>query len=113
MLWRSILAIVLFAHPWALAAQDRAAETSPAVSADETESETQSDTVRYLIDTGPLRIRDQFQFGMGFLAFDPVSAVVLQKGEWQVDVISTLTNAWAQSDHDVLTCARVDKPTAH
>ncbi|MEM7048038.1 MAG: DUF3187 family protein [Acidobacteriota bacterium] len=52
----------------------------------------------YLIDTGPLRIRDQFPLSMGYLAFDPVSAVVLDRGEWQIDVVTTLTNTWAQSD---------------
>ena len=49
----------------------------------------------YLIDTGPLRIRDQFFLGMGFLAFDPVSADVLDKGEWQIDLIGTVTNDFA------------------
>lgn len=38
---------------------------------------------RHLADTGPLRIRDQFLLGMGFLGFDP--------GRWQVDVIATVT----------------------
>lgn len=52
----------------------------------------------YLIDTGPLRIRDQFSLGMGFLAFDPVSADVLAKGEWQIDWIETATNDFARSD---------------
>lgn len=51
----------------------------------------------YLLDTGPLRIRDQFFLGMGFLAFDPVSADVLQVGEWQIDLIETATNNFARS----------------
>ncbi len=52
---------------------------------------------RYLIDTGPLRVRDQFLLGMGFLAFDPGPATVLPKGKWQVDAILTVTNSWANS----------------
>lgn len=52
---------------------------------------------RYLVDTGPLRIRDQFLLGMGFLAFDPVSADVLGPGEWQVDLILTVANDFAHS----------------
>ncbi|MEE8366726.1 MAG: DUF3187 family protein, partial [Thermoanaerobaculia bacterium] len=51
----------------------------------------------YLLDTGPLRIRDQFFLGMGFLAFDPVSSDVLQVGEWQIDLIETATNNFARS----------------
>lgn len=59
---------------------------------------------RYLVDTGPLRIRDQFLLGMGFLAFDPVSADVLAPGEWQLDAIATVTNTFAHSQpvEDVL-----------
>ena len=53
---------------------------------------------RYILDTGPLRIRDQFLLGMGFLAFDPASADVQQKGGWQVDFITTVTNTFAHSD---------------
>jgi hypothetical protein len=52
---------------------------------------------RYLIDTGPLRIRDQFLPGMGFLAFDPVSADVLEAGRWQLDVVLTVSNDFAHS----------------
>lgn len=47
---------------------------------------------RYLADTGPLRVRDQFALGLGFLAFDPVSAELLTPGQWQVDFILTLAN---------------------
>jgi hypothetical protein len=50
------------------------------------------------LDTGPLRIRDQFLLGMGFLAFDPVSADVLGRGEWQIDLAQSITNTWAQSE---------------
>ena len=53
---------------------------------------------RYLIDTGPLRIRDQFLLGMGFLGLDPVSADIVAPGRWQVDVIETITNTWALSE---------------
>lgn len=49
-------------------------------------------------DTGPLRIREQFLLSQGFLAFEPTSADVLAKGEWQVDLIQNATNNWAQSD---------------
>lgn len=49
-------------------------------------------------DLGPLRIRDQFLLGMGFLAFDPESADVLADGRWQVDLIATLTNTFAKSN---------------
>ena len=110
MVWKSTFAALLLAFPWSLAAQSLAAQETPAEGstqgrvtddgsvAESPVTDSPSETMRYLIDTGPLRIRDQFQFGMGFLAFDPVSAVVLEKGEWQVDVISTLTNAWAQSN---------------
>lgn len=52
---------------------------------------------RYLIDTGPLRIRDQFLPGLGYLGFDPVSADVLDRGEWQVDFIYTVSNTFAHS----------------
>jgi len=48
-------------------------------------------------DLGPLRVRDQFLLGMGFLAFDPESADVLANGHWQVDLISTVTNSFAKS----------------
>ncbi len=53
---------------------------------------------RYLIDTGPLRIRDQFLLGMGFLGLDPVSADIVEAGKWQVDVVETVTNTWALSE---------------
>lgn len=52
----------------------------------------------YLVDTGPLRVRDQFLLGLGFLAFDPAAAKVLEEGEWQVDLIETATNHFARSD---------------
>ncbi len=57
---------------------------APAVSA--------AEVSRYLIDTGPLRIRDQFLLGMGFLGLDPVSADIVEPGGWQLDLIETA--AW-------------------
>lgn len=58
----------------------------------------EADINRYLIDTGPLRVRDQFLPGLGYLAFDPVSADILDNGAWQVDVIFTASNTFAHSD---------------
>jgi hypothetical protein len=49
-------------------------------------------------DTGPLRIREQFLLGQGFLAFEPTSADLLERGHWQVDLIQNVTNNWAKSD---------------
>jgi len=49
-------------------------------------------------DTGPLRIREQFLLGQGFLAFEPTSADLLEAGRWQVDVIQNVTNTWVKSD---------------
>lgn len=53
---------------------------------------------RYLIDTGPLRIRDQFLPGLGYLGFDPVSADILDPGEWQLDFVVTASNTFAHSN---------------
>jgi hypothetical protein len=50
------------------------------------------------LDTGPLRVREQFLLGMAFLAFEPSSADVLEPGKWQVDVVQSATNTWVQSD---------------
>lgn len=65
---------------------------------------------RYLADTGPLRIRDQFLLGIGFVAFDPSSAELLAPGKWQVDLILTVSNDFARSGPiaDVLD-ARTDR----
>jgi hypothetical protein len=59
---------------------------------------------RYLVDTGPLRVRDQFLLGIGSLAFDPVAADVLEKGVWQLDLVLTVSNDFAHSQvvEDVL-----------
>lgn len=55
-------------------------------------------------DTGPLRIREQFLLGMGFLALEPVAADILPRGRWQLDFIQSATNTWVKSDsvEDVL-----------
>ena len=49
------------------------------------------------VDPGPLRIRDQFLLGMGFLAFEPVSARVLERGRWQFDFVLTVSNDFAHA----------------
>ena len=49
-------------------------------------------------DTGPLRIREQFALSQPFLSLDPSSALVLERGHWQVDLVVSGTNNWAQSD---------------
>ncbi|MBZ0112056.1 MAG: DUF3187 family protein [Thermoanaerobaculia bacterium] len=49
-------------------------------------------------DTGPLRIREQFLLGQGFLAFEPTSADVLDRGRWQFDLVQNVTNTWVQSE---------------
>lgn len=50
------------------------------------------------MDTGPLRIREQFLPGAAFLAFEPTSADVLGAGQWQIDLINSGTNTWVMSD---------------
>lgn len=49
-------------------------------------------------DTGPLRIREQFLPGAAFLALDPTSADVLNRGQWQIDLLQSGTNTWVMSD---------------
>lgn len=49
------------------------------------------------LEAGPLRFRDQFLLSLGFLAFEPTSAVVTPSGEWQLEVIFTTANTWAPS----------------
>lgn len=61
-------------------------------------STAEADIDRYLIDTGPLRVRDQFLPGLGYLAFDPVAADILDDGAWQVDAVFTISNTFAHSD---------------
>ncbi|MDX1632042.1 MAG: DUF3187 family protein [Thermoanaerobaculia bacterium] len=51
-----------------------------------------------LIDTGPVRVREQFLLDMGFLAFDPATAEILDPGQWQIDFVQSGTNSWSQSD---------------
>ncbi|NIR60478.1 MAG: DUF3187 family protein [Gammaproteobacteria bacterium] len=48
-------------------------------------------------DFGPLRIRDQFVLGMGFLAFDPIDAHTLPPGHSRVEAVLTQTNTFASS----------------
>jgi hypothetical protein len=50
------------------------------------------------LDTGPLRIRDQLLIGMAFLSVEPESADVLGRGEWQIDLVQSVTNTWVHSD---------------
>ena len=52
----------------------------------------------YLAVTGPLRIRDQFLLGLGFLAFDPVSADIVEPGKWQIDLMLTVSNDFARAE---------------
>lgn len=49
-------------------------------------------------DTGPLRIREQFLPGMGFLSLEPTSADVLNRGQWQIDLVASGTNTWVHSN---------------
>lgn len=50
-----------------------------------------------LADIGPLRVRDQFLLNMGFLAFEPASSEVLERGHSQMELIETVTNTFAHS----------------
>jgi hypothetical protein len=50
-----------------------------------------------LLDTGPLRFRDQFILSLGFLAFEPATATVLEPGKWEFDAVLTTSNSWALS----------------
>lgn len=52
---------------------------------------------RYLADTGPLRIRDQFALGLAFLSLDPVPADLVAVGTWQVDFALSTSNTFALS----------------
>ena len=52
---------------------------------------------RHPANTGPLPVRDHFLLTAGFLAFDPVSADILDKGRWQLDVTASLSNTFANS----------------
>jgi hypothetical protein len=93
-----VLIAVLTGGALAAGAEGPASEGTPeSVAAAETTPAAPLEVSRYLLDTGPLRIRDQFLLGMGFLAFDPVSADVLAAGAWQVDAVSTVTNTFAHS----------------
>lgn len=48
-------------------------------------------------DTGPLRIRDQFLAGMGYLSLEPSGAKLVRKGQWQIDFVQSGTNTWLHS----------------
>ncbi|MFN2441816.1 MAG: hypothetical protein ABR517_03940 [Thermoanaerobaculia bacterium] len=47
--------------------------------------------------TGPIRVREQFLIGMGYFAFDPASAVVLDRGKTRFDLVHSRTNTFARS----------------
>lgn len=49
-------------------------------------------------DHGPIRVRDQFVLGIGFLQPEPESADLLAAGDWQIDIVQSVTNNWAQSE---------------
>lgn len=53
---------------------------------------------------GPLRIREQFLLGVGFLSLEPIDPVVLEPGRWRLDLVHTVTNTWVGSEvfEDVL-----------
>lgn len=57
---------------------------------------TDGDAFQFL-DPGPLRVRDQFLLGMGFLAFEPVGARVLDQGQWQLGLVLTVNNDFAHA----------------
>ncbi|MCA1733314.1 MAG: DUF3187 family protein [Acidobacteria bacterium] len=48
-------------------------------------------------DTGPIRVREQFLIGMGYFAFDPASAEVLDRGKTRFDLVHSRTNTFARS----------------
>lgn len=52
---------------------------------------------RPCLELGPIRVRDQFLLGAGFLRFDPASAKPLARGEWKLEASWTTTNTWASS----------------
>lgn len=49
------------------------------------------------LDTGPIRVREQFLIGMGYFAFDPASADVLDRGVLRIDAVQSDTNTFARS----------------
>lgn len=51
----------------------------------------------HFVDSGPLRIRDQFAPNMGLLAFEPDTAGVLQKGLGRIELVATVANSFATS----------------
>lgn len=60
-------------------------------------------------DTGPLRIREQFILGTGFLNLEPDSGDVLDRGKWQVEVMQSITNNWTGSEEFEAVLERQDR----
>lgn len=50
------------------------------------------------VETGPLRIRDQFLLNMNLLAFEPDAASVLEPGGSRLELIETVSNTFAMSE---------------
>ncbi len=50
------------------------------------------------LDTGPIRVREQFLIGTGYYAFDPSSADILDRGRLRIDVVQSDTNTFARSE---------------
>ena len=46
---------------------------------------------------GPMPVGDLFLLGMGYLDFVPTAAQLLEPGEWQIDLVASAANTWAQS----------------
>jgi hypothetical protein len=59
--------------------------------------ETEGKEGLFFLDSGPIRVREQFLIGMGYLAFDPASADVLDRGALRIDVVQSETNTFARS----------------
>lgn len=51
-----------------------------------------------LAASGPLRIREQFLLGVGFLSLEPADPAVLAPGLWRVGLVHTATNTWVGSE---------------
>ena len=48
-------------------------------------------------EPGPLRVREHYALGQGFLAFVPTPVRVLAAGRWQLDAILSVSNTWSPS----------------
>ncbi len=64
-----------------------------------------------VLESGPLRIRDQFLLSTGFLAFDATGAGVLPAGGWKLEIVHSATNTWAQSKSVKTALAERDRNT--